>query len=93
MRTKKPGGKKWPTLPDRVLISHAYGDSMLKDEFLLHLLEHVDPFLFPRRDPDPHSAVSDGIVTRIRSCGRLIYLESGPSEEPTSKDTMHFVPV
>jgi len=71
----------WPKLPKRVFISHAYKDSGTKDKLLKQLPKRVQPIIFSLQDPDPHEAVSNGIVAAIHSCKALIYLQSELSKE------------
>ena len=75
------GTDLWETLPERVFISHAYADGSRLTALMRTLPENVEAVTFSRLEPDPKRAVSDGIVAAIRSCGALIYLDGGLSEE------------
>jgi hypothetical protein len=68
-------------LPRRCFISHAYQDKGGLKSLLATLPDHVEPVIFPRRDPDPESAVSNGIVVTILDCPGLIYIDSGISQK------------
>lgn len=72
---------EWHSVPRTVFISHSYGDRASKDKLLKSLPKGVIPVVFPREEPDPHSAVSNGIVKELRSCSGLIYLEGGRSQK------------
>lgn len=71
----------WRSLPSRVFVSHSYADEAAKAALLGLLPDGVEPIVFPRVDPNPQDAVSNGILPAILSCGALIYLEGGRSEK------------
>ncbi|MEO0423278.1 MAG: hypothetical protein AAF184_13125 [Pseudomonadota bacterium] len=77
-------GIDWNSLPQSVFISHAYADEETVASLVATLNErapHVRPEVFPRQEPDPDAAVSNGIVERILACDGLIYLERGASAD------------
>ncbi|MEM9387513.1 MAG: hypothetical protein AAGA68_20830 [Pseudomonadota bacterium] len=74
----------WQVLPQSVFVSHAYDDEEVVESLVAILHEaapHVRPKIFARLEPDPDSAVSDGIVGEILACDGLIYLERGASAD------------
>lgn len=80
MPKKKASAECWSRLPDRVFISHSYADVAAADALLKRLPKGVSPVVWPRVDPEPRAAVSDGIVQAIRECRGLIWLRGGESE-------------
>lgn len=80
MPLKKSQSNLWSTLLNRIFISHAYDESEIK-AVLRRLPEHVTPAVFSRQDPNPYDAVSNEIVTEIRSCRGLINLVSARSKK------------
>lgn len=49
------------------------------NKLLKKLPSYIKPIVFPRQEPNPQDAVSNGIVSQIYSCGGLIYLDGGHS--------------
>lgn len=49
---------------------------------------HVEPAIFPRRDPDPQNAESNGILPETLWCGGIIY-DAGALDNSSTWAIMH----
>ncbi len=64
------------SLPRRVFVSHNYADVEAMEVLTRCWPDHVEPVVFPFREPDQRSAVSDGIVGQLTSCDAMVTLSS-----------------
>jgi hypothetical protein len=70
-----------PKLPGKCFLSHSYRDTAALASLQKFLPTHLERVIFPREDPQPQRAVSDGVVPKILECGALIYLTGGLSKD------------
>lgn len=58
-------------------VSHCYGDEAMLAACLQHMPEHgLEPFVFPPTDVTPDEAISENLISAIRSCPRFVYLDT-----------------
>ena len=69
----------WADLPGRCFVSHSYQDSDVVAKLQKKKGMHDKLVHFPRVEPDPSHAVSEGIATQILGCDALIYVREGAS--------------